>query len=338
MSTPSLSRGVEASVIVPSLDGGLRLRRVLESLGAQTVSHQTIVVDNGSRDSTATTVAAEFPQVEIIRLEGNVGFARAVNIAAARAETAALILLNDDCVCEPEFVERLAAALDPSAGVVMAAGVLFDSGDPQRIDTAGMELDATLLVFDYLNGERADALAQAADPIGPSGAAAAFDRMAFLGAGGFDERLFAYWEDVDLVLRLRRVGGRCRLARGANGLHAHSATLHSGSQAKNYLIGFGRGYLLRKWSVLSTRRIASILARDVTICAGQIVFDRTVAGIRGRLEGYAAAAGVGRYPYPDREQRGTASSLLQTLARRSERRARLRRAEVGGGVSALGSH
>ena len=49
-----------------------------------------------------------------------------------------------------------------------------------------------------------------ADPIGPSAAAAAFDRAAFLAVGGFDERLFAYWEDVDLVLRLRAAGYAAR--------------------------------------------------------------------------------------------------------------------------------
>ena len=90
-----------------------------------------------------------------------------------------------------------------------------------------------------------------ADPLGPSGAAAAFDRAAFLECGGFDERLFAYWEDVDLVLRLRLAGARCVLVPDARAVHSHSATLGSGSARKNYLTGFGRGYVLRKWGVLS---------------------------------------------------------------------------------------
>ena len=122
------------------------------------------------------------------------------------------------------------APLDPIAGVTMAAGVMREVRDPTRIDTAGMQLDRTLLVFDYLNGEPAACLDNGvADPIGPSGAAAAFDREAFLEVGGFDEKLFAYWEDVDLVLRMRREGARCALAPRARGIHYHSATLGSGS-------------------------------------------------------------------------------------------------------------
>ena len=91
-----------------------------------------------------------------------------------------------------------------------------------------MELDRTLLVFDYLNGEPRLAARRAAspDPIGPSAAAAAFDRAAFLAAGGFDERLFAYWEDVDLVLRLRRRG--LPLRAGRRGARRPRALRHAG--------------------------------------------------------------------------------------------------------------
>ena len=60
------------------------------------------------------------------------------------------------------------------------------------------------------------------DPFGPSGAAAAYHRDAFVRVGGFDERIFAYFEDVDLALRLRLAGLRCRLVAAALGTHGHS--------------------------------------------------------------------------------------------------------------------
>ena len=158
--------------------------------------------------------------------------------------------------------------------------------DPTVIDSAGIELDDTLLVFDYLNGLRS-ALEGAAPPLGPSGAAAAFDRSAFLECGGFDERLFAYWEDVDLVLRLRLAGARCVLVPDARAVHAHSATLGSGS-AQELPDGFGRGYVLRKWGVVGDTG-ARVVPREAGICAAQLVVDRTPAGINGRLAGWRAA-------------------------------------------------
>src|SRR4029079_17407443 len=96
------------------------------------------------------------------------GFCVPMNAGARRASPEALVLLNDDCVCDPEFIERLIEPLDPGAGVVMASGVLRDWRHPERTDGAGMELDRTRLVYDYLTGVPLEALAAAADPIAPS--------------------------------------------------------------------------------------------------------------------------------------------------------------------------
>jgi GT2 family glycosyltransferase len=314
---------VNATVIVPTRLGGARLERLLDSLARQTVRSRTIVVDNAAPEGVAELVAHhEF--AEHLRLEENVGFGRAVNLAADRSDADALVLVNDDCVCEPRFVEELVTALDPAAGVVMAAGVLVEAHDPKTIDTAGMELDETLLVFDYLNGVPVSALTPGTPaPIGPCAAAAVFDRATFAEAGGFDENLFAYWEDVDLVLRLARAGGRCALAPAARATHEHSATLGSGSREKDYLTGFGRGYVLRKWSVLkSPGRLARVLLGDSVICGGQLLFDRTPAGVRGRLDGFSAGAKVPGQPYPEWLVDGRPEPS-SSLARRLRRRCRL---------------
>ncbi|HLM30273.1 MAG TPA: glycosyltransferase [Solirubrobacterales bacterium] len=310
-----------ASVIIPTL-GGERLRRVLASLGG---GHQTIVVDDGSEGKAVVEACEPFEDVEVLRLESNQGYTRAVNLGVERADGDAVVLLNDDCVCEAGFVEAIAGALDPPSGVAMAAGVMRDWRDRERIDSAGMELDETLLVFDYLNGEQVAVLENGVrDPIGPSGAAAAFDRATFRSVGGFDENLFAYWEDVDLVLRLRRLGLRCALAHGAIGDHEHSATLGSGSPRKNYLMGYGRGYVLRKWRVVNARRLGPVLLREVALCAGQAAIDRNLAGVRGRVRGYREAAPSERYPQAV-DLHSAPGGTVTTLRRRVARRARLRR-------------
>jgi hypothetical protein len=261
----------------------------------------------------------------VVRLDRNLGYGRAINRAAERAQGDVLVLLNDDSVADPGFVEAIARAVDPASGVLMAAGVMRDARSPQTIETAGVELDRTLLAYDYLNGEPLDCLeGPVADPIGPSGAAAAFDREAFLSVGGFDERIFAYLEDVDLVLRLRREGGRCRLAKDARGAHEHSATLGPGSARKDYLAGFGRGYLLRKWSVISARRLPAVLLRELSQAAIQSAVDRNLGPVRGRVHGLRA--GNPSEPYPSPEVLGSPPSLWSTARRRLRRRARLRRA------------
>ena len=293
---------------------------------------QLIVVDNGGDGVAAACDGLD--GVEVLRMERNEGYTRAVNAGARHADGELIVLLNDDCVCDPGFVERITAPIDPAAGVVMAAGVMRDWHDPSLIDSAGMELDRTLLVFDYLNGEPLSRLQTGVpDPIGPSAAAAAFDRSTFLSVGGFDERLFAYWEDVDLVVRLRRLGLRCALAADAIGDHEHSATLGSGSARKNYLMGYGRGYVLRKWQVLNARRLGPVLVREAVLCAGQAIFDRNVAGVRGRLRGYRAAVEPERYPDGIGLDHGTGAA--ETLRRRARRRSRLRSRPAARGLRTL---
>ena len=212
----------------------------------------------------------------------------------------------------------------------MAAGVMRDWRDRSLIDSAGMELDRTLLVFDYLNGEPVSVLdGEVADPIGPSGAAAAFDRATFLSVGGFDERLFAYWEDVDLVLRLRRLGLRCALAREALGDHEHSATLGSGSARKNYLMGFGRGYVLRKWQVLNPRRLARCWSARESSAPGRRCRPqpRRPARAAARLSRGRRSSSATR---PGSRSRARAARAASTLRRRARRRARLRSPAAAG--------
>ena len=314
---------MSATVIVPSWNGARRLQRLLPSLGD---GSEVVVVDNGSTDGTSDLLARRFPEVDVIRLARNQGFSKAVNRAAAVASSETIVLVNDDCVCEPGFAARLAGAVDPSRGVPMAAGVLLEARDPAVIDSAGIELDDTLLVFDYLNGHPVTVLDRAvSNPLGPSGAAAAFDRSAFLECGGFDERLFAYWEDVDLVLRLRLAGAQCVLVPDARAVHTHSATLGSGSAGKNYLTGFGRGYVLRKWTVVTGARGAIVLSREAGLCAAQLMVDRTPSGIRGRVAGWRAAGYAQRQPYPAAAVGWSRRSIGAEVRRRMKRRRRLRR-------------
>jgi N-acetylglucosaminyl-diphospho-decaprenol L-rhamnosyltransferase len=312
-----------STVIIPTITPE-RVSRLLASLADAGGSFETLVVDNGTGSAKLSRAVAGLDGGELINLPDNLGYARAVNLAAHQAQGEALVLLNDDCVVDAGYVERITEALEPHAGVVMAAGVMRDAGHPELIETAGVELDHTLLAFDYLNGEPVEVLDRPVkDPVGPSGAAAAFTREAFLAVGGFDEGLFAYLEDVDLVIRLRLAGGSCRLARDARGTHEHSATLRPGSARKDYLAGFGRGYLLRKWSVISPRRLPGVLIRELGQTALQSAIDRNLGPLRGRVDGLRAAPPS--QAYPGAGLLGDRPSLTAMVRRRWRRRASLRR-------------
>lgn len=319
-----------ATVVVPTMSPA-RLAPLLRTLDLDGSGAELIIVDNRDPVAAGAESIEDSARIRVLRPGRNLGYSAAVNLAAQHAEGDSLVLLNDDCTVEEGFVEEITGVLDPTSGVTMAAGVMRQSRDPALIDSAGMELDRTLLVFDYLHGELVSSLDQGVpDPVGPSGAAAAFDRESFLRAGGFDENLFAYWEDVDLVLRLRELGGVCRLATGARGIHAHSQTLGSGSAEKNRLMGFGRSYVLRKWGVLRhPRLLGEALARDLVIVSGQCVVDRNLSGIAGRVAGLRTQPDASHdYPRELPVSTGYGGNLL----RRWRRRRGLRHGNAGQGV------
>src|SRR5436190_23633105 len=117
-----------ATVIVPTLLGGPRLARLLESLGNRRNGVDVLVVDNGSSDPSMADLDSRFAGVQVIRLKRNAGYSRAVNIAAREATGDALVLVNDDCVCDPGFVEAITAPLDSRNGVGMAGGMMREAG------------------------------------------------------------------------------------------------------------------------------------------------------------------------------------------------------------------
>lgn len=281
------------AVYIPNFNGGERLQRTLLSLRAQTRPVNVVVADNGSTDDSAELLRERFPEVGLVELGRNLGFGPALNRAIAQKAGDPAILLNNDVECEPGLVEAMLEAA--GGGAEMVAGVLLQEAAPQRIDSAGVVADRTLMGFDYLHGEPITALQGASDPLGPSGGAALYRREAFEAVGGFDERIFLYYEDLELALRMSAAGGRCRLAGEARALHAYSASLGSGSGEKYANTGWSRGYMLRRYGVMSQpARALRALAGEAAICAGQLAMDQTAKGIGGRLRGWRAGAGLER--------------------------------------------
>ncbi len=287
------------TVFVPTLEGGERLIACLAGIQSQTADVQVVVADNGPEDGCSALLEARFPSVVRVGFGGrNLGFGTALNRAVGVSDGGPLIFLNDDAVPEPDFIDNLLSAHNAS-GAAMVAGVLVKSTDPDRIDSAGIMCDQTLTAWDYLTDQRVTDLALATDPLGPTGGGALFDRVAFESVGGFDERIFLYYEDLDLALRMRIAGYKCHLATNAIAVHESSATLGRKSAVKYFQTGFSRGYLLRKYGILQFPALALKVAfSDISASLAQLLVDRTPAGLRGRILGWRSAKGTNRLKPP----------------------------------------
>jgi len=277
---------MRATVVIPTLNARQLLSEALEHLARQSVEHDVIVVDNGSTDGTAEHLEQAFPAVRVLRLPENIGFGRAVNRGLEAVETDVVVLVNNDVLCPPDFLERLLAPFaDPS--VASVAGVLLQFDQPGLVDSAGIELDTTLRSWDALWHRPVDGLDRAPEPVGPCGGAAAYRTAVLRSVGGFDETFFAYWEDVDLALRLRLEGHRCVRAPAARALHKHGQTLGAASPMQRRLEAFGRAYVLARYRVArrSLRTRLAIAALDWPVLVVHLVVRREAGPIRERWRG-----------------------------------------------------
>jgi GT2 family glycosyltransferase len=276
-----------ADVIIVSWRSGARILGCLSRLSKQHPPERTIVVDNASGDETVAGVRASFPQVRVLELDTNRGFGAAVNAGVAAGDGEALVLINDDVEVEDGFIAAILAPLeDPQCGMV--AGMTMIPGE-ELVDGFGIELDVTLAAYNRLRHR------PPSDPPGrlamPSGGAAAYRRAAFEAAGGFDERLFAYGEDVDLGLRLRLDGWSAGAAPQARGVHEGGATIGVGSPRQRELAGFARGFLLHRYGVLRSRHAPRALAVEAAVIAWGLLVHHTTVPLRARIQGWRAARG-----------------------------------------------
>ena len=282
----------QADVVVPTWNGRGLLERCLPTLVEQPGVARLVVVDNGSTDGTAEILAERFPSVEAVALAENRGFARAVNAGIAAGSAEHVVLVNNDVECDPGFVAALSGAVARDPGAGMAAGVLLTPGR-KRVDSYGVEVDRTLAAFPRFAGAPWPAALHERGLALPSGGAAAYRREALAAAGGFDEALFAYMEDVDLGLRLAAAGWRCAGAAEACGIHLGSASFGRRSRWQVDVSGFARGYMLRKYGVLRSGPGPATWALGVElgVVALDAIQERDLTALRGRVRGWRAARG-----------------------------------------------
>lgn len=200
--------------MIPSWNSAGLLPRCLDSLADQGAELELMVVDNGSSDGSVELLRER--GVPHVSLPENTGFAAAVNLGATRTKAPMVLALNADTVLEPGAIGRLAAALtaDPGLGGVQPRILQLEPGGEgdvgrARLYSRGMALSADGRAFEEGAGEAQDSRsATAREVFGVCGAACLLRRELFERLGGYDERYFAFYEDVDLNVRARIAGWR----------------------------------------------------------------------------------------------------------------------------------
>ena len=234
----------QATVIVPTLEGGENLEQCLAALGAQTLSDfEVIVVDNSGRGVAA---ALGRPGVRVIENPSNVGFGAAVNQGIGTARGEFVCTLNDDAFADPRWLAELIAACRSDGGVGMCASQIRLAESPELLDSAGMQLYADGSSKQRGRMGPASAFGSREEVLLPSACAALYRVEMLDQVGRFDPDFFLYCEDTDLGLRARRAGWSCLYAPSAVVYHHYSGSAGRASAAKAFYVERNRLYTVIK--------------------------------------------------------------------------------------------
>jgi GT2 family glycosyltransferase len=254
------------AVVIPSWNGRELLAGVLPTLAAQSYrDFRTLVVDNGSTDGTAAWLAREWPDVEVLALERNAGFAPAVNRGVGAGDEEYVALLNNDMELDPGWLEALVRALDADRAAGAATPKQRSAHDRDRLDGAGDAIARTGGVTrrgigeldrgQYDDGERV---------FSACAGAALYRRAALREVGPFDESFFAYLEDVDWGFRAQLTRRPARYVPEALVYHLGGATSRRTPARERYLVARNHvAFVLKNFPAPWLVRFAPLIAAEL---------------------------------------------------------------------------
>lgn len=233
----SLLKGV--TVIIPNYNGRRLIDICLASLYNQKVSpNEIIIVDNGSKDGSKELVSKKYPEVRIISFSKNQGFSRAVNMGIKKARFDKVFILNNDTKVTQDCLKFLLDDLERKADLCAVAPKILLS--TERIDSAGSFVNEFGQAFH--RREKEAEKKQLEEVFLIAGAAVLCRKRVFEKIGYFEEKFFAYGEDVDWSFRAQLNGCKFLCDHRAIVYHRHKATSLKDPRYLEYL-QFRNAYL-----------------------------------------------------------------------------------------------
>lgn len=290
----------EPSVAIVALNynGKIMLEKYLPSLiRVEYKKLDIIIADNGSTDGSAAFIETLYPNIQVIRLPENHGYAGGYNLALANLDYDYYALVNTDVEVTPHWLSRIVDVMESDKTLVACQPKIRSDKDRAQFEYAGgcggfMDV----LGYAFCAGRilhtveedkgQYDALR---DIFWASGAAFVVKGEAFHAAGGFDATYFAHQEEIDLCWTLQRAGYRIGVVPEALIYHLGGATLEYDTPAKVFL-NFRNNLTTITKHLPTGRLICVLLARlflDLLACV-HFVFRGQVLNAFAVLRAYPA--------------------------------------------------
>ena len=231
-------------IVILNWNGQAMLEKYLPSVLQYSKAEATVyVADNASTDQSLEMLQAHFPEVKLICMEKNWGFAEGYNRALKEIEAEYYLLLNSDIEVTHHWLTPMIEYLDTHPEVAACQPKLLSIFDKDRFEYAGASggyLDR--FGYPYCRGRIFETLETdngqydyAADILWATGAALMIRKTDYWEAGGLDGRFFAHNEEIDLCWRLRIRGRRIVCLPESYVYHVGGGTLPKGNPMKTFL-------------------------------------------------------------------------------------------------------
>jgi hypothetical protein len=225
---------------------------------------EIVVVENGSGDDSARRIKADAPHVKLVVSATNLGFAGGCNLGVKRSSGEFIAFLNNDARPDAAWVSTAVGRFAESRTIGAVASKVLD-WDGALVDYVGSALTWFGMGYKPYTGERFEnRMSSPRDVLFGTGSAMFVRRSVFDALGGFDERYFMFFEDVDLGWRLNLRGWRYAYEPASLAFHKHHASMTSFGQFKeSYLLERNALYTLYK--NLDQRRLAEALPAAIAL-------------------------------------------------------------------------
>jgi GT2 family glycosyltransferase len=231
----------KAAIIIVNWNGKQYLQDCISSILNQTYYHYEIYfVDNGSTDDSVAYVKNNYPNIKLICLDKNYGFAkgsnRGIEVAFKDKTVSYMVLLNNDTIVDVNWLKELikTADIDENIGAVGSKMIFYHH--KELINTMGIVPLKNGNALNYKKYEMQKDHTKLEKIFAPCAGSALYKRKALEKTGLFDEDYFCYLEDVDLGYRLNLCGYTSYVNPKSFVYHIHSATSSRIDDFKNFLI------------------------------------------------------------------------------------------------------
>jgi GT2 family glycosyltransferase len=269
---PTARPGVVTVVTVnyKGADDTIACLRALGSLDWPADQLELVCVDNASGDGSAERIRAALPRVTVVESATNTGFAGGCNLGVAHATGEFVAFLNNDARPHPDWIRAAVDALERDPMVACVASKVLD-WEGERVDYVDGAL--TWYGMGYKReAERPDTgeWDEPKDVLFATGSAMVVRAEVYREVGGFDERFFMFYEDVDFGWRLNLLGYRVRYVPGSVAYHRHHATIDKfGAWRERYLLE--RNALLCLYKNLEDATLARVLAPAISLAVRRTI-------------------------------------------------------------------